>query len=229
MSFAIAMPQLSWRFGSGLTNLLHLVANPKFWSFVRDKSRFHTDARAFLAECDNGTLPSTTIGQFCHEHNYGTAFVGGWLLPFCEAVWSADSQAAQDMEAYTILTFLRNHAFLSWDVVQWFTPKGRTTVTLERFTALFKQLKVKVRTSANVTHVARQPNGTVLITLAGAAQSAEDSAQSRTFDDVVLATPAGTALKLIAQPTEDDTRCLAGFRSSQTELVVHTDPSLMPK
>lgn len=222
MSFAIAMPRLSWAFGSGLRNLANLLVTPKFWTFVMDKSQFHQDARAFLASCDEDSPRAITVRQFCKEKGYRPAFVEGWLIPFCEAVWSADTQSAEDMEAFTVFAFLRNHAFLSWSSVQWFTPKGRTTVTLNRFQALFKQFNVIVHTDAAVSGIERRPDASVAVTLA-------QSSTIQVFDDVVIATPAGVALTLIQQPTDDDERCLAGFRSSQTQLVVHQDTSLMPK
>eukprot|EP00730_Choanoeca_flexa_P017891 TRINITY_DN8662_c0_g1_i1.p1 TRINITY_DN8662_c0_g1~~TRINITY_DN8662_c0_g1_i1.p1 ORF type:complete len:724 (+),score=117.45 TRINITY_DN8662_c0_g1_i1:106-2277(+) len=220
MSFAISTPQLSWAFGSGASNLAALLVNPSFWSFVADKSRFHTDARRFLSQCDEATPPPTTMAEFCKEHGYGSSFVDGWLLPFCQAVWSADGKSARDMEAFTILGFLRNHAFLSWQFVQWFTPKGRTSVTLKRFASLFKQHDVTVHTSSPVCGVQRLPEGGVQLHF--------EHNTTAVFDDVVLATSSGVALQLIRDATADDRRCLGGFRSSSTQLIVHQDTSLMP-
>lgn len=227
-----------WSFSANKSNLLKLMLFKRdFWSFVSSKSKFHADALAFVHKCieTDEDPPSMTLREFCTEHGYHTAFVEGWLQPFCEAVWSSPTTAALEMEAYTILCFLRNHGFLSWTVVQWYTPKGRTTVTIKRFQKLFKELGVDIKLNAGVESVVRPPDrpakrggGTgsrdVQVTL-----TLVDGTVAK-FDKVVLATPAGTALQMYGKDaTHLDTEKLGGFRSTTTKIVLHTDPSLMPE
>lgn len=45
---------------------------------------------------------------------------------------------------------------------------------------------------------------------------------------VVLATPSGTAIKLLAAPDATDQNALGGFHSCNSKIVLHTDPELMP-
>lgn len=70
------------------------------------------------------------------------------------------------MEAYAILCFLRNHGFLQWKLLQWYTPKGRTTLTLERFSELFTELGVSVRLNTAVESVKRNATEQVELKLA---------------------------------------------------------------
>lgn len=205
MGFSIQQTEgYRWSFSANKSNLLKLMLFKRdFWSFVSSKSKFHADALAFVHKCieTDEDPPSMTLREFCTEHGYHTAFVEGWLQPFCEAVWSSPTTAALEMEAYTILCFLRNHGFLSWTVVQWYTPKGRTTVTIKRFQKLFKELGVDIKLNAGVESVVRPPDrpakrggGTgsrdVQVTL-----TLVDGTVAK-FDKVVLATPAGTALQM---------------------------------
>lgn len=196
-----------------------MLIKPKFWKFVRSKSKFHADGLAFI---EQRSPPKITLRQFCNDNGYDTAFVEGWLQPFCEAVWSAPTSTALDMEAYTILCFLRNHGFLRWAVLQWYTPKGRTSVTIERFTALFAELGVTVRTSSTVKFVTRPAADGAEVNLTLADESVH------TFDKVVLATPSGTALKLMSDVDAADTAALGGFTSTANRVVLHTDAALMP-
>ena len=223
MSFGIETPDLSFSFKGTFSLVARHGLSPEFWKFLTDKHRFHREARVFLSTIDPENPPRVTVGEFCQQQGYSDAFVKGFLAPFCEAVWSADKKDALGMEAYTILAFLRNHGFLNWSTIPWYTPHNRTTVTLNRFKQLFHQLGVQVHLSSPVAGVLRlTEKGTVQLLFEGQRPGEE-------FDDVVLATPSGTALPLLREPTNDDVRILAGFRSTQTELVVHSDPSLMPR
>ena len=52
--------------------------------------------------------------------------------------------------------------------------------------------------------------------------------ESRRFDGVVLAVHGDQALPLLADPTDDERRVLAAFRSTANETVLHTDERLLP-
>jgi predicted NAD/FAD-binding protein len=195
MGFAIDTKSASWAFKSGLGAALRLFSDPSIWAFLKDKTRFHTDAHAFLEAVDQGTVAQDeafdTLETFCARRKYREAFVLGWLQPLCEAVWSTPRSEALQMEASTILTFLRNHGFLRWSTVQWYTPKGRTVHTVRKFATLFRELGVNVRCDAKVDGIKRRlPLGSgVELAIAG-------TAEWEHFDDVVIAAPAGCALKV---------------------------------
>ncbi|EGD80866.1 hypothetical protein PTSG_01452 [Salpingoeca rosetta] len=224
MGFSIDNPTISWCLSSSLPQQLQLLRHPKLPSFVKDKTRFHSDALAFLEryrDADAATAPALSLLEFCTKHGYGAAFMEGWLKPFCEAVWSAPKSEAMAMDAYSILAFLRNHGFLTWSTPQWYTPRGRTTLTLKLFRHLFEHLGVEVHTANPVHAVRRQEDGTVAVT--------SETQGERVFDDVVLATPSGLALELLEAPTQDDVDALSGFKCSSNTVLLHTNPDLMPR
>jgi predicted NAD/FAD-binding protein len=49
------------------------------------------------------------------------------------------------------------------------------------------------------------------------------------FDSVILATHADEALRLIADPTDEEHRALASFRYQHNTATLHTDTSVMPR
>jgi predicted NAD/FAD-binding protein len=57
----------------------------------------------------------------------------------------------------------------------------------------------------------------------------DDAGQVATFDRVVVATHADTALALLENPTPLQSRTLGAFGYSRNETVLHTDASLLPR
>src|SRR6185312_16264692 len=51
----------------------------------------------------------------------------------------------------------------------------------------------------------------------------------RRFDHVVIATHADQGLKMLADPSRAETRLLGSFGYSRNEVVLHSDPRLMPR
>src|SRR5690606_34101491 len=49
------------------------------------------------------------------------------------------------------------------------------------------------------------------------------------YDRVIFDTPPNIALKLLAHPTEEESKILSSFSTGETEIFVHKDPSWMPK
>ena len=83
-----------------------------------------------------------------------------------------------------------------------------------------KQLAA-VRTATPVTGVAARP-GT-------ASSCATEAARRTVVDRVVIATHADQALRLLADPTDDERAVLGAFRYSRNPTLLHTDSSLLPR
>lgn len=82
-----------------------------------------------------------------------------------------------------------------------------------------KQLTV-VRTGTPVRAVHRSHDGAAVVT--------EDGAE-RTYDAVVVAVHPDQALRLLADPTEDEHRVLSAFSYSRNTTLLHSDTSLLPR
>jgi predicted NAD/FAD-binding protein len=57
---------------------------------------------------------------------------------------------------------------------------------------------------------------------------ATEDGETRRFDRVVLATHADQALRLLADPGEDERRALSAFRYSRNRTLLHTDERSLP-
>jgi len=137
----------TWSFGSNPLAWARLIFSRRFWRLVKSMNRFHRDALEYLASheaqaaavdisasaprgIDSTFLSGNNrndqcIGEWLTQRGYDEALVDGWILPFCSAVWSEPQSAARKMHARSLLLFMRNHGFLSWSSVQWYTPRGR--------------------------------------------------------------------------------------------------------
>lgn len=92
----------------------------------------------------------------------------------------------------------------------------KTRVYIEKLAAPFKE---RIITGSDIASVTRNGRN---ITLTLADQS------EHTFDKVIFACPADTALGLLAEPTADETRLLSPWRYNDGLVIVHTDKTNYP-
>jgi predicted NAD/FAD-binding protein len=81
-------------------------------------------------------------------------------------------------------------------------------------------LQGRVRLATGARRVLRDVSGVTVIDTNGA---------RRRFDDVVLATHAGDALRLLDAPDAEERRLLGRFRYTENRAVLHQDSALMPR
>ncbi|GMH52364.1 hypothetical protein TrST_g6582 [Triparma strigata] len=204
-----------WSFGNSAA-LFGMMLTRRFWMFAHWKYHFDRDACAFVtkpSEADN----QLTLREWCTKQGYGDELVEGWLRPICAAVWSAPHTEALGANAVAILRFLKNHGLLTAFPPVWNTPRGRTTVMLQRFADYFRANDVAVHTGDAVTSIERVGDQYTLKTKSGKKYSG--------FDHVVLAVPQHVVPLLAPSPDP----CLQKLTSSKNDVVLHTDPSVMPR
>jgi len=101
--------------------------------------------------------------------------------------------------------------FVSWRL---YPCKTRTYV--EKLAAPIRE---KIILNANIKSVSRF-NGDVIVKMA--------DEKEQTFDKVIFACPADTALKLLEQPTDEEKRLLGAWKYKDGLVIVHTDKSSYP-
>jgi predicted NAD/FAD-binding protein len=122
--------------------------------------------------------------------------------------------------ASSLLRFFHNHGFLGLHTQhQWLTVDGGSRVYVEKITAPFRE---NIRLRQKAVRVLRHPRdqGVTVTTADGAA---------RTFDKVVLACHGDQALRLLVNPSADETRLLGEFHYQPNIATLHTDVSVMPR
>lgn len=92
----------------------------------------------------------------------------------------------------------------------------KTRVYVDRLAEPFKEM---IQLNANIKSVIRNGSSVVL-------KMADDREQ--TFDKVIFACPADTALGLLSEPSEDEVRLLSPWRYHDGLVIVHTDKSNYP-
>ncbi|KOU17681.1 NAD(P)/FAD-dependent oxidoreductase [Streptomyces sp. WM6368] len=175
--------------------------------------RFHRAARRLLDGEDDGQ----TLGEFLDRHRFSPYFVGHFAIPLVAAVWSCAPDTALQYPARYLFRFLAHHGLLSVKgSPQWRTVTGGSA----NYVARAAKNLTAVRTGTPVRAVVRAPDHARVLTPDG---------DSTPYAAVVIAVHPDQALRLLADPTEDEVRILGAFTYSRNPTVLHRDTSLLPR
>lgn len=217
MSFAVSIGNGAFEYsggtGLGLIAQATNLASPRFWSMVADILRFYRNAVRDLPR-----MGDMSLDEYLARNGYGRAFRDEHLYPMAAAIWSTPAMEVGDYPAANFVRFCRNHSLLElWGRPQWRTVKGGSREYVRRMTEHFK---TRIRTSTPIVSIRR---------LAGRVEVRDASGNADLFDDVVIATHADQALRMLVDATTDERRLLGAFRYSRNEAVLHGDVGLMPR
>jgi predicted NAD/FAD-binding protein len=192
------------------------LVSPSFHRLVLGILRFQRLARRLLAD---GGGEGMALKEFVTRHRLGRPVVERYLVPMAAAIWSAVPRRILEFPVRTLAAFLHNHGLLQvagrpvWRVI-----RGGSKRYVEALAA--RQEPGAWVTGAAVERVRRNGAG-VEVKLAGG--------ESTRFDHVVLATHSDQALALLDDPTPAERRLLGAIAYQPNEVVLHTDPRLMPR
>jgi uncharacterized protein len=191
------------------------LANPSFLRMVRDILRFN--ARAVEASKEEGL----TIGGLLNKLRVGKYFREHYLLPLSGAIWSTPTEKILDFPAHAMMRFFENHALLNYSGQhQWYTVEGGAIAYVSRLEAAIRARGVDIRLNAAVQSVRRTVHGVEVKAPGG---------DWETFDDVVLATHSDITLNMLADKTDREARVLGAIRYQPNDIILHSDPSIMPR
>jgi predicted NAD/FAD-binding protein len=219
MSFAVSCRKSGYEYSSrGLRGYFAQPQNlfrPKPYRLFSEIRRFNKIAASLLAQPD---AANTTLANFLDQHNFSPEFRELYLFPMAAAVWSCAPSAVNDFPAATLIRFFQNHGFLTVnDHAQWKTIPGGCSSYIAPIT---NPLRGRITTSAKIRSVARDLHGVTL--------RFSDSRPDQRFDHVVFATHGNQILPLLESPTTAEREILSNFRTSENEVVLHTDEALLP-
>jgi predicted NAD/FAD-binding protein len=215
MSFAVSLDGGALEYaGTDLRGLFAQPGNlvrPRFWSMLRDLLRFYRQAPA-----DAKTLGLMPLDEYLDTHGYGRAFREDHLYPMAAAIWSTPAAQVGQYPTAAFVRFCENHQLLQLaDRPRWRTVSGGSQRYVQRLT---QALGSGLRLASAATRVERSADGVRVHTAAGA----------QPFDQVVLATHADQALRLLPDASGAEQRTLGAFRYSRNRAVLHSDARLMP-
>lgn len=217
MSFAVSIGNGSFEYsggtGLGLVAQASNLASPRFWSIIADILCFYRNAVRDLPK-----MGGMTLDEYLAHNGYGRSFRDDHLYPMAAAIWSTPAMEVGDYPAANFVRFCRNHGLLElWGRPMWRTVRGGSRQYVSR---MMQHFTGRVLTSTPVVAIRRQP---------GRVELRDAHGMSHGFDDVVIATHADQALRMLSDATAEERRILGAFRYSRNEAVLHGDVSLMPR
>ncbi len=152
------------------------------------------------------------LQDWLREQGYSEDFREGFLLPAFAAIGTCDIDSVRDYPAATVLDYLRRGVLLK--------GVARTVQGADHVVARLASRASAVRTGCGVRALEPDAEGCWV----------EDEQGGREhYAHVVLATPGHHAHALVAQADPAAAAVLRRFAYQRGEVVVHTDPALMPR
>ena len=209
--------KLEWN-GASLNSVFAQRSNvlrPKFWGLLKDIVRFNTLATN-LAQAHNDGALMQPLQAFLDTHGFGDTFRDGYLLPMLGCIWSCPTSQMLQFPAATMVRFCDNHGLLQVsNRPQWFTVQGGSKHYVQ---AITQHIDDK-RLNTPVLGIQRDDDGVRLLTDHGV----------EVFDEVIIASHADQALRMLSQPSAAEQDLLSRIRFQANRAVLHTDASVMPK
>ena len=218
MSFAASLGDGAFEYaGTDLNGLLGQrsnIARPRFWRMMRDVLRFYKEAPTLL---DDYTAGELTLGDFLRNGNYSRSFIDDHLLPIGAAIWSTTAPEMEDYPAQAFIRFFESHGLLLLkDRPQWRTIDGGSRAYVERLTAPYRDRILRTGAKA----IKRFTDRVVI---------EDNDGEMKTYDQVIIASHADEAYRLLDDPDFWETKLLGTWRYMDNRAVLHSDRSLMPK
>lgn len=199
----------------GLLGQPRNLARPGFLKMVHDILKFNAHAEGAA------TSDEMTIGDLVRKLDLGQWFQRYYLMPICGAIWSTSPDEIQGFPAQTLVQFFRNHALLSaGGQHQWWTVDGGSVAYVRLLERHLRSRGVAIHKGTPVASVTRDKRRCTLHIEGHAAE---------TFDQVIFACHSDQALKLLAQPTRQETSALSAIVYQDNHAVLHRDANMMPK
>lgn len=215
MSFAVSLDRGRLEYSGNLAGLFaqgRNVTSPRFWSMLKDLARFYHHAPRDLPSIGTASLADYLDGLGC-----GAAFRDDHLYPMAAAIWSTPVHKIADYPAAAFIRFCENHGLLSFvRRPKWRTVEGGSREYVKALTASFAD---RIRIDCAARSIRRNAEGVTVTSALG----------EERFDQIVIATHADQALRLLGDADARERRILGAFHYRRNSAVLHSDPALMPK
>jgi uncharacterized protein len=218
MSFGLSLDngRLEWsgQSYSALFARRRNVLSPGFLWMLREVLRFN---RICLEDRDSGEMAGLSIGDYISKRGFSARFRDDYLIPMGAAIWSTPRAKMMDFPAESFTNFFENHRLIHTDRPVWRTVTGGSRNYLDK---LLKPLGAGLRLNTPVNSVHRADNGVSLETASGGTEM---------FDQIIFASHSDQTLKMLADTSADEQRILGNVGYRPNRVILHRDPSFMPK
>jgi len=218
MSFSVSCDRSGLEYSGGNINGLFAqrsnLFRPSFHRMLRDIVRFNRESLETLA------LPNGTpgLGEYLRQRQYSREFMEHYIIPMGAAIWSAMPVEMEKFPVRHFVQFFKNHGLLQLkDRPQWKVIKGGSGRYMERLVNPFRD---RIRLSSPVRSIRRN---------AESVEVTSGDGVTETFDHVVIGAHSDQALRMLVDATPEEREVLGAIPYQPNEVVLHTDPSLLPR
>jgi uncharacterized protein len=190
------------------------LADPRFHGLLWEIGRWLRTARRSLDELD---CEAWSLGRYLDERRFSARFRRHFLVPLTSALWSTAPGRALEFPAGYAIRFFEHHGMLGFGRFRWRYVRGGSDTYVR---ALAERLGSSLRLGLGARAVTRRADGVDV--------TADDGVTYQ-FDAAVIATHADQALRLLADPSDDEQRVLGAFPYTRNDAVLHTDVSFLPR
>lgn len=217
MAFAVSDPDgYEWSSDPwGLFAWKRNALDGRFRGMIAEILDFNNAARA---ELDRDAVPDMTLGEWLDAHGYSQLFRDAYLLPMSAAIWSTPEKLMLDYPVISFLKFFDNHRLMHLIRPMWRTVRGGSQSYVSR---MLKDLQTSLRPSARIE--------TVRPTAGAQTEIIARDCPPETFDAVIFACHADTALSMLDSGYSEQRLALGSVKFSKNSAWLHHDPSLMPE
>jgi predicted NAD/FAD-binding protein len=218
MSFSVRAGDGEFEYGSADLRALFArrrdLVRPRHWRLLGGIARLLRDGHRDLG----GAAVGLRLDEYLAWRRVHADVAAAFVQPLASALWSMTPAAAAEFPAETFLRFLHQHGMLRpIGQLAWYTIDGGARRWVE---ALLARVPAALHLATPVAAIERDAAGVTL--------HLRDRPPRR-FDRVVVATHADAALRLLADPDDDERRLLGAFRYSRNQAWLHVDGGALPE
>ena len=199
---------------NGLFGQRSNIINPAFWRTINDLLRFYINAPKSLTIQH---FEHFTLGQYLTYCSYNEDFIKNHLIPIGSAIWSSSRSNILEYPLHSFVRFFVSHGlFKFFNRPKWLTVSGGS----QEYVNILKNTLHNCIVMRGVRTVERFPDKVIVCDTHGVSEK---------YDQVVIATHADDAYKILKDPTLTERQLLAPWRYTENRAILHSDSSLMPK
>ncbi len=201
---------------SGIFGSFRNLTNVAFLQLIYSIPQFNKIARHSLNDMRTMDMP---LGDFLDMHAISQPLREWYLYPMLGAIWSCPTKDVPSFPTGATLSFLHNHNLLQ--IIGgpvWQTISGGSHTYVKKIEEYVRAHNSVIYTDTTVTRIERTATHAIVHTETGA----------ETYDWVLCATHADTALTLLHDPSEDERAVLGAFAYSHNTTVLHSYEGALP-
>ncbi len=220
MSFAVSARSGELEYSGSLAGMFAQKKNYfnlKFYKMLTDIIRFFIFGYKYAFNVKE----NENLKDYLKRCKFSDEFVNDHLIPMSSAIWSCPEKEILTFPAKNLLTFFKNHQLINFFIrPQWRTVKGGSIEYVKKVIKIIEQNKKNnLLLNTKITSITSKRKKIKI----------EYDQSYKIFDKIVMATHPDQTLKLIKNLDIKSTEILNKFKYQKNTVVLHSDPSTMPR